>query len=1733
MKRKSVLFLLLFALFAPWAAHAQTELTVCDGTTTNSYVPFYGYMGDAAQHNQMIYPASDLTDMVGMEIYQMAFYVSSGSTTLNNWTISLGETTATTLSSLDQTTVLAQVYSGSLVGTSGVMTIVFDNGYVYNGGNLLVDFNHPASNWGSYSFYGIEATSAAYTYNAVRNFLPKNTFSYQTPPTCLKPTDFTATANLQSATLTWESDATQWAVAHSTDANADPSDNVVTTVSSATYTMNNLAIDQDHYFWVRANCSATDQSAWAGPVSVHIGYCVPAPASMDGTGITNVAFGIEPNIVNNATTMDAEHRYLDCTSEIGAVQAGVEAEVVITYGHTYTYGTFIWVDLNNDLDFEDEGEILYYGQSGSSSPNVLTAHITIPATQAIGDYRMRIGGSDSGFDGGISSSDPCYTGSWAAFQDYTLRVLEAPSCLVPTGLNLAASDTSVTATWEGTASTYNIDINGTVTPNVTSPYTFTGEYFTTYTVQVQSNCDGGETSDWCNPQSITTPCGPIALPYDYGFEDAGDMNCWTVIATSSSTGIASASDAPEGSMVFRFHYQENPNAYLISPAFTGTSNGMTVSFQYMNSSTTTSYTEEFQVGYNTTGSTDPTAFTYGETIYGANEWLPYEYDFPANTKRIAIKYIYTDGMYLRLDDFHFEVSVSCKRPKNLAVSEITAKTADLSWTAGGEETAWQICINGDESNLTDVDTNPYTLDELTPYTPYTVKVRANCGEGDFSDWSNEISFTTDVTCHTPDSLNVSDITPFSANVTWIGDAESYNLRYGIPDAFIYTFESATPWVEDNFAPCTTYDGDGLTTYQITDWTPLGTYQFVGSMMTLQSGVTDFGSAHGGELFGGFVAGIPADGVTNNDDYFILPAITIADGDVFEFWAKSLLDNWGLEHMRVGVYGGNGTFTQYLAGSATEYVEVPEEWTKYSYDLSAFAGQSIQLAINSLCPDAYILGIDDIFVGNPDNVTWIETVADATSPYALADLIAETNYVVKVQADCGDDDGTSDWTSMYFTTLSNCAEPFALSDTLVMTTSATLRWEGYQESYNLRYRKPTTTQPAAGTFFDDFENGLGNWTLIVNAEGTGWQAFDATQFSSITNYSGNYVAMARSYENGVDLTADNWMITPQLTIPSTMTYWARNDGRDDHMYDETYDVCVSVNTNDVGDFVVVQSFTTAPEDWGQITIDLSAYEGQQGYIAFHHHDAEKDMILIDDVTIGSMETVEYEWIDREVTNATNYNVEGLEAGTEYEWQVQGINPSCDGGVTEWSDLATFTTAGLCDDPINLAVTDTTATTATLSWLGYQDAFNVQYRSAEVIDDIQFFDGCSSQGNWTTSNLETDNEGGSGWDLISGYFTFIYTSNPPQYLISPEIEAELNNSTLWFQYLAYGGTEYPETFQVGFSTTDNDVNSFTWGEEVTATNDEEFLSYAVTIPNDAKYFAVKCTSDNQFALVLDNFVICDTYVAPGEWVSVPNVTSPVTIDGLTPNTEYDWAVRGICGDEDYTEWVYSWFTTTELTNITQTIALASGVNWVSFYVETTLNELKAALVEAMPMSGVTIAAKDGGQTFYNGTRWRGALSSLDMAQMYRITVPADCEISLDSILVDPANHPITIKNGLNWIGYPFMEGMTIANAFAGFAVSGDEVRAKDDGIAKYVGTRWRGALTNLVPGQGYIYNSAATGDRTFVFPTSSKAYTPGSSFNFSKTISLPANAKFEKNSSDFRQVAMSKMEMSNKNRKSINK
>ena len=201
----------------------------------------------------------------------------------------------------------------------------------------------------------------------------------------------------------------------------------------------------------------------------------------------------------------------------------------------------------------------------------------------------------------------------------------------------------------------------------------------------------------------------------------------------------------------------------------------------------------------------------------------------------------------------------------------------------------------------------------------------------------------------------------------------------------------------------------------------------------------------------------------------------------------------------------------------------------------------------------------------------------------------------------------------------------------------------------------------------------------------------------------------------------------------------------------------------------------------------------------------------------------------------------------------------------------------------------------------------------------------------------------------------------------------------------------------------------------------------------------------------------------------------------DTTYTFVVDDIVGD--YPDWYPIHFSNPTPILVEQTIALAAGWNWFSTYVEITMNDLKAALLEALPGTSITIKSKNNGFTTYNGTSWKGSLSTIDLTQMYQIQTANACEITLTGLPIDPTEHPVTIYNGSNWIAFPLSQSMTPTNAFAGFAISGDIIRSKNNGFATYTNS-WKGGLTNLIPGQGYIYNSVATDSKTLIYPTSAK-------------------------------------------------
>ena len=288
-----------------------------------------------------------------------------------------------------------------------------------------------------------------------------------------------------------------------------------------------------------------------------------------------------------------------------------------------------------------------------------------------------------------------------------------------------------------------------------------------------------------------------------------------------------------------------------------------------------------------------------------------------------------------------------------------------------------------------------------------------------------------------------------------------------------------------------------------------------------------------------------------------------------------------------------------------------------------------------------------------------------------------------------------------------------------------------------------------------------------------------------------------------------------------------------------------------------------------------------------------------------------WNSPVTVNQTQYTITDLTPGTTVKVEVWSIY-----GEDDYSHPATctFTTHLDIDAPVDLA-NAVTATTATLSWMGFQEEYNVRYCTFTYDDAVTATEDFEHSGSmpegWTKLDLgdgkNTEELGITADAKQNGSYGFRFSSfsgssdgSFDQYLISPELN---NLSALSFYYRASETDSSGETFRVGYSTTTNDVSAFTWVSNGTTSSTEFSEFVATNIPAKAKYFAINYTAVYRYRLYIDNITYTYTPLIFGSWNETnTNVTSPLTITGLTPETNYLWQVQGINAscDDGTTEW-----------------------------------------------------------------------------------------------------------------------------------------------------------------------------------------------------------------------------------------
>lgn len=235
---------------------------------------------------------------------------------------------------------------------------------------------------------------------------------------------------------------------------------VIDNDNDTTFTASNLNPSTTYYFYVYAfnndSCSGgpiySVSSLDGNQITDLPSLCIPSSTFDAGDHIVNFsANGITTITNNNSGAGTTSIGYSDFTAlSVTQVEGGnINFSVDLTNGWFDSYGVSIWVDWNNDLDFNDANETVY---NNGGSITSATGSFTIPAG-TVGSHIMRIRGDED-----LTNPDPCGNIAYGEAEDYTLIVTELLCDESPSNIEvIVTSGTTATINW---VEPLNIPANG-------------------------------------------------------------------------------------------------------------------------------------------------------------------------------------------------------------------------------------------------------------------------------------------------------------------------------------------------------------------------------------------------------------------------------------------------------------------------------------------------------------------------------------------------------------------------------------------------------------------------------------------------------------------------------------------------------------------------------------------------------------------------------------------------------------------------------------------------------------------------------------------------------------------------------------------------------------------------------------------------------------------------------------------------------------------------------------------------------------------------------------------------------------------------------------------------------------------------------------------------------------------------------------------------------------------------
>lgn len=942
----------------------------------------------------------------------------------------------------------------------------------------------------------------------------------------------------------------------------------------------------------------------------------------------------------------------------------------------------------------------YTFTSGSTSTANITANISDVVTISFNSgafdeevtFTLTDANSNVMFSGGPSPSvGLLYTGS------------ACPSCPSPNNIVSAnVTSTSMDINWTSTGTDWNVSFvptgqpMGTTTALTSSTYSATGlTAGTYYDFYVQEDCGGGDVSSFVGPITFSTSF--------YGDFCANALDLSTISSPYSASTTGFADDVTlsclSGNAPDAIHYILVPNQYTL------------VIGQVSNS-----YDSKHYAAYGGAcpGATEVTCLDDPDTDHVS--WTN-------TTGSDQTFYWVQDGFSGASGDYVLEWELTppptCLTPTNLSVTNITANSADVSWTSGGASD-WNLLLDdGSTTTLFQLTSTSFSLSGLTPGTGYDVYVRDSCGATDVSAWTAAFSFTTPCGAYTPNYAQGFEV--FIPNC-WT-EAEDGNPNSGP------TGLGTGAWLYDDFGNVSVNGSAKINLYQNlkNDWLLSPVFDLPASPNTILEFDLALTSWNG----------TTADNFGSDDSLKIL-----VTSDAGATWTE--LDNWD----NTSTVSPTGDHMTYLlnsySGQTVQFAFWGTEGTvDDAADIDVFV-DNFTLTLDVTCPPPTSVTASNITQTSVDfawvtggSANWNIALVPVGSPigaatsvtsasYSATGLTPDTDYDFYVQDSCGLGD-VSTWVGPYsFTTLPTCVAPTSVVAANLTATSIDFSWTGggaanwdvivvndggailnpvsvTTESYSVTGLSPETdydfyVRDSCGIADVSVWVGPYNFTTLPTCP-----APTSVSVSNITSNSADF-----SWISGG---ASNWnvsIVSTGSSIGTAIALTATDYSASSLSPETTYDFYVqdSCAIGDASQWVGPLTFTTLPTC--PAPTGLSINSATETEVSFSWVSGGASLwnysIVLAGQPIGTAVSA----------NSTTVVQGGLTVGTAYDVYVQD---SCGlGDVSDWVGPVSFTTAypgDNCNTSIDLA-TLTSPHSATTS--GFTNDITVSCLSGTAPDVI---------------------------------------------------------------------------------------------------------------------------------------------------------------------------------------------------------------------------------------------------------------------------------------------------------------------------------------------------------------------------------------------------------------------------------